>query len=178
MGNPAVVMHWIGIDIGSQAVGWAVVQLMPAGRFFLHSCEAIDLGKAPLENRLSTLHTWLLDHLKNWPTVTSVAIEEPFVGKSIRSALTLGTVKGLVWSLLLSQGKPPPHRLAAVQVKKAITGRPHADKTQVAAMLQHYLVSAELPQNPHATDAIAIAIAAALAQNSPISRRLKSRAER
>jgi hypothetical protein len=35
-----------------------------------------------------------------------------------------------------------------------------------------------LPENPHATDAIGIAIARALLQNSPITRRFTSRADR
>lgn len=169
----------MGIDIGSQGVGLAVVEAQGGSLFRLLACEALDLGRGPLEARLSKLHQWLQQRLAPWAPSVPVYIEEPFVGRSVRSALVLGTVKGLLWGLLLSMGRAAPLPLPAVHIKKAITGRPHADKAQVAAMLQHYVEPPfGLPPSEHASDAIAIAIAAACLQNSPITRKLTKRAER
>lgn len=170
---------WIGVDIGSQAVGFAVVEGVGPQRFRLLACEAIELGRGTLEARLAKLHPWLRTQIEPWAPATPIYMEEPFVGRSARSALVLGTVKGLLWGLVLSMGRSAPHTLPAVHIKKALTGRAHASKAQVAAMLQHYLVPPfSLPPSEHATDAIAIAIAAAYLQNSPINRRLTRRADK
>lgn len=170
---------WIGIDIGSQEVGLAVVEAKGALQFRLLACEAFSLGRGALEVRLTKLHGWLQQQLEPWAPSAPVYLEEPFVGRSVRSALVLGTVKGLLWGLLLSMGRPGPHTLPAVRIKKALTGRTHADKAQVATMLQHYLEPPfSIPPSEHASDAVAIAIAAACLQNSPITRKLTKRAER
>ncbi|RMF48088.1 MAG: crossover junction endodeoxyribonuclease RuvC [Bacteroidetes bacterium] len=167
----------MGLDLGSQEVGLAVVEALE-GRFVLRVCLGYRLGRASLPERLAKLHHWLSAQLHAWPAAL-VAIEDPFVGKNARSALALGTVKGLVWGMLLGLGRPAPLLLAPSQVKKAITGQAHAPKEQVAAMLVHYLGEAPpLPDNTHATDAVAIALAAAFLQNSPIKRTFTNRAER
>lgn len=172
-----MVIQWVGIDIGSRSVGFAVVE-GKGPLFTLLRCEAVALGEKPLSERVALLHAWLTPRLAEWPQA-GVALEEPFAGKSIQSALVLGTIKGMVWGILLAQQRPSPQFLPAVAVKKALTGRGHAPKAQVAAMLQHHLRPPyTLPENDHATDAVAIAIAAALSQNSPITRTFKSRAER
>lgn len=172
-------MWHIGIDLGVQHVGFALLKAEGSTTFYLEKAVGLALGSRPLEERLMVLHSWLADQLVGTPGESVVWMEEPFVGKSVRSALILGTVKGLLWGLLLSLGRPVPNSLAAVQVKKAVTGRAHASKEQLAAMLPHYLLPPyQLPDNPHVTDAIAIAIAGASLQNSPITRRFTSRAER
>lgn len=169
----------MGLDIGSQGVGLAVVEAKGSLRFRLLACEALALGRSPLEARLGKLHEWLQQQVGAWPPSVPAYLEEPFVGRSVRSALVLGTVKGLVWGLFLSLGRAAPLSLSAVHIKKALTGRAHADKTQVAAMLQHYLEPPfSSPPSEHASDAIAIAIAAACLHSSPITRRLTKRAER
>ncbi|GIV23496.1 MAG: hypothetical protein KatS3mg025_1155 [Bacteroidia bacterium] len=172
-------MWHIGIDLGAQEVGFALLKVEGSTTFYLEKAVGLALGSRPLEERLTDLHRWLADQLMATPQESVVWMEEPFVGKSVRSALMLGTAKGLLWGLLLSLGRPAPVALAAVQVKKAVTGRAHASKEQLAAMLQHYLLPPyQLPDNLHITDAIAIAIAGASLQNSPITRRFTSRAER
>lgn len=174
-----MVKYWIGIDIGSQEVGLACI----AGEnqvIRLLLCEPLQLRKASLEERIHRLHEWLAERFQLYEgRVSQVALEEPFVGKNIRSALLLGTIKGLVWGMLLSQGYSAPLLLSPAQVKKAITGNPYASKEQVARMLPHHLGGAvSLPSSEHATDALAIALTAYYYQNSAITRTLSKRAER
>ncbi|GIV24548.1 MAG: hypothetical protein KatS3mg026_0240 [Bacteroidia bacterium] len=167
----------MGLDLGSQEAGLAVVE-PGEGCFVLRACLSFRPGRASMPERLEKLYHWLSVQLQDWPAAL-VAMEDPFVGRNPRSALALGALKGLVWGTLLAMGRPAPLLLAPAQVKKAITGRAHAPKEQVAAMLRHYFgQEVSLPDNHHATDAVAIALAAAFLQNSPIKRTFTNRAER
>ncbi|MCS7153686.1 MAG: crossover junction endodeoxyribonuclease RuvC, partial [Bacteroidia bacterium] len=169
--------HYIGIDLGSQALGIATIRPTLSG-YELILCEAFHLPPVPLPERLSLIHHWLTDYLNQAASPSVVAIESPFVGRNVRSALTLGIVQGLLWGILIERGLSL-YTLSPAEVKRALTGRAHASKEQVAAMLQHHLSFAcPLPDSEHATDAAAIALAAAYYQNSPITRRLTKRAER
>lgn len=171
-------MRWIGIDLGSQAIGFAVVEREEQGFVGRHS-EALILPSRPIEERLREIYSWLRERLGEWLPAQAVAIEEPFLGRNVSSALILGTMKGLLWGLLLERGEGSLLTLSPAEVKRTITGRAHASKEQVATMLQYHLRwEGELPTSDHATDAIAIALAAAYNQNSPITRRLTKRAER
>ncbi|MCS7188799.1 MAG: crossover junction endodeoxyribonuclease RuvC [Bacteroidia bacterium] len=170
---------WLGLDIGSCGLGFAEVQQELPMKFHLKRTSFIQLRRGEVEERLSKAYTWLREILITCDPAAALYIEEPFVGKSIRSALLLGTVKGLVAGVLLSLDRKFPISLPAVQIKKVLTGNAHASKEQVAAVLHHYLIPPySLPANEHATDAVAIAIAACLIQSSPITRKLTSRAER
>ncbi|MCS6790154.1 MAG: crossover junction endodeoxyribonuclease RuvC [Bacteroidia bacterium] len=174
-----MVKYWIGIDIGSQEVGVACVEAEHRAMRLLR-CEPLKLRRTSLEERMQSLYAWLAELFRSYEgKVSQVALEEPFVGKNIRSALLLGTIKGLVWGTLLSQGYPSPLLISPAQVKKAITGNPYASKEQVARMLSHHLGGdVVLPDSEHATDALAIALTAYYYQNSPISRTFSKRAER
>lgn len=171
------MLHYIGIDLGTQALGIAIIRSNLSG-YELILCEAFRLPAVPLSERLPLIHRWFSDQLNQTPSPSIVAIESPFVGRNVRSALTLGIVQGLLWGILIERGISL-HVLSPAEVKRALTGRAHASKEQVAAMLQHHLFFAcPLPDSDHATDAAAIALAAAYYQNSPITRRLTKRAER
>ncbi|MCX7651529.1 MAG: crossover junction endodeoxyribonuclease RuvC [Bacteroidia bacterium] len=170
--------RWIGVDLGSQAVGFGVVEQKEGG-YVLASCEALHLPPKALRERLSIIHAWLKAKIQSHLPAECIAMEAPFVGKNARSALTLGLVQGLLWGILLENGQTEVFVLSPAEIKRAITGRPHAPKAQVAAMLPHHLKLYEpLPNSDHATDAAAIALAAAYLQNSAITRRLTKRAER
>ncbi|MCS7163261.1 MAG: crossover junction endodeoxyribonuclease RuvC [Bacteroidia bacterium] len=170
---------WLGIDPGAQAVGLALVEGSHAP-FRLLKAETLSLTQSrALDERLHTLYAGLEAFLASFSSAVQPAMEAPFLGHNPRSALILGAFQGAIWGFLCLRGYPPPIRLAPARIKKAITGRAHADKTQVAAMLSYYLKGTlPPPSSNHATDAIAIALAAAFLQNSPITRRFTSRAER
>ena len=89
---------------------------------------------------------------------TEVAIEKVFVGASAQSALKLGQARGVA---ILASAE---YNLAVLeyspnQIKKAVVGRGHADKTQVMFMIKVILSLSEVPESD-AADALAIAIAA------------------
>ncbi|MCS7297183.1 MAG: crossover junction endodeoxyribonuclease RuvC [Bacteroidia bacterium] len=171
-------MRWIGIDLGTQAVGFAVVEGTQQNYVLTH-WDVLRVARAPLPHRMNAIYTWLSQKVEKWTPFQAVGIEEPFVGRNVRSALLLGTVKGLVWALLLQRGFEAPVTLSPSEVKRAITGRAHASKEQVSGMLSHHLhLPPSPPADPDAVDAAAIALAVAYAQNSPMILRLTKRADK
>ena len=172
---------WVGIDLGLQTTAIAFLRGSANAPWVLEGVEILSFPPGSVEERLDQYRTWLkLQISKASPhEIEGVFTEEPFVGKNVRSALLLGTLQGVTWALLKEAGWPSLQLLAPVHVKKALTGRGSASKAQLAAWLSHYLAPhTPLPQNHHATDAIAIAVAGALSQNSAITRTFTSRAER
>lgn len=170
--------RYIGIDLGSQEVGFALIQKERNG-YTLLVCEALHLSRRGLSTRLATIHAWLKDRIESYWPVSTVAIEAPFVGKNVRSALTLGVMQGILWGIILERGENILMLLSPAEIKRAITGRGHATKEQVAEMLKYQLHTAlPFPESEHATDAAAIALTAAYYQNSAMTRRLSKRADR
>ena len=174
-------MRWVGVDLGLQTAAIAVVTGSPSGPWALESVKVLNLPAGTVAERLEVYRLWLKEQITTLlrSDVAGVFAETPFAGKNIRSALLLGTLQGVTWALLQESGTPSLQMLASTDIKKALTGRGSATKAQVAAWLAHYLLpETPLPKNHHATDAIAIAIAGALTQNSPITRTFTSRADR
>ena len=87
---------------------------------------------------------------------TEVAIEKVFVGASAQSALKLGQARGVAilasaeYNLTVLEYSPN-------QIKKAVVGRGHADKTQVMFMIKVILSLSKVPESD-AADALAVAI--------------------
>jgi len=174
-------MRWVGIDLGLQTAAIAVITGSSAGPWSLEAVEILRLPPGTVEERLEVYCLWLKEHITHRlkSGVTGVFAEMPFVGKNIRSALLLGTLQGVTWALLREGGTPSLQMLSPTDIKKALTGRGSATKAQLATWLAHYLLpGTPIPKNHHATDAIAIAIAGAFTQNSPITRTFTSRADR
>lgn len=172
---------WAGIDLGLQTAAVAFLRGGTTAPWILESVDILSFPPGSIDERLDRYRTWLKMQMGKVDSheVEGVFIEKPFVGKNSRSALLLGTLQGVTWALLKEADWPALELLEPVRVKKALTGRGSASKAQVAAWLPHYLAPhTPLPPSHHATDAIAIAIAGALSQNSAITRTFTSRAER
>ena len=85
-----------------------------------------------------------------------MAVEEPFVGKSAKSALAVGQAQAIA---LVSAAKNsiPVRKYTPAQVKYAVTNNGRASKEEVMAMIQAIL---SLPKTPEsdAADALAVAL--------------------
>ncbi len=178
---PRTKNTWAGIDLGLKAAAMALIRGSASAPWTLEWVEVLSFSNSSVEERLDTYRLWLKAQIArtSGELIQGVFAEAPFVGKNVRSALLLGKLEGITWALLRETDWPPLQRIAPTHIKKALTGRGSASKPQLAAWLPHYLSpGTALPTNPHATDAIAIAIAGALSQNSAITRKFTSRAER
>lgn len=144
----------LGIDPGSRITGYGLVEANRGDvRHLEHGC--LKLKKKSMPERLLELHLGLKQVIQR-ARPTEVAIEKVFVGASAQSALKLGQARGVA---ILTSAE---HNLAVQeyspnQIKKAVVGRGHADKTQVIFMIKVILSLSEVPESD-AADALAAAI--------------------
>ncbi|MGD2295864.1 MAG: crossover junction endodeoxyribonuclease RuvC [Candidatus Aminicenantes bacterium] len=85
-----------------------------------------------------------------------VAIENPFYAQNIKTAITLGQVRGATLIAVASQGKPL-YEYSALEIKKAVTGYGQADKHQVKTMVKTLLNIEDDRMETDASDALATA---------------------
>ncbi|RUT34654.1 crossover junction endodeoxyribonuclease RuvC [Arsenicitalea aurantiaca] len=145
----------IGIDPGLRRCGWGVIE-STGNRLAFIACGTvtppIDL---PLAERLSLLNAGLRDLIDEYGP-DEAAVEETFVNKGARSALTLGQARGVALMTPASMGVRV-EEYAANLVKKSVVGTGHADKAQIQMMIGILLPSAKVA-GADAADALAIAI--------------------
>lgn len=148
----------LGIDPGTQLVGWAVAESGAGGKLTRIDSGVWRLGRSPkpMGERLKILFEELQQQLQSaQPTV--VALESAFVGKNVHSALKLGEARGVVLVAAELAGVPvieiPP-----ATIKARVAGAGAASKENVERLvLMHF----DLPDHAVATadesDALAIA---------------------
>ncbi len=144
----------LGIDPGSRITGWGVVRV--SGHRVSHVDDGcIRLGDGALDARLVTLFDALSEIIaRHRPD--EAAVEKVFMNRNADSALKLGHARGVAILSACREGLAVSE-YAATQVKQALVGRGHADKTQVQHMVRALLELDRAPQ-ADAADALAAAI--------------------
>lgn len=145
----------IGIDPGTRNLGWGVVERVSQRlRHIDHGVIRVGSDDA-LSVRLLKIAEALEDVLqRHRPVVGSV--EGMFFDKNAQSAAKLGHARGVVL-LCLERRNVAVREHAPGRVKRALAGNGHADKKQIARMVQAVLSLQELPP-ADASDALALAI--------------------
>ena len=124
--------------------------------------EVLDYGiispdtKSNLSNRLQTIYNDIIEIIDRFKPNT-VAIEEVFYGKNVKSALLLGHARGVAM-VSASKYNIPVFEYSAKKVKQAITGNGNAHKEQVKFMIMKDLNLKNFNAPIDASDALAIAI--------------------
>ena len=164
-------MRVFGIDPGSTATGYAVVQ-KSGGRFQLLAAGVIrTASKEPIPVRLHTIHQGLTAQLTVWK-VNCVAIESIFRHRSSESAIRLGQARGVAL-LAAAQHGLKVFEYNAMTVKKTVGGHGRAGKPEVARIVDR-LLGGEHKLASDASDAAAIAITHLMHnpfQRAPMARR-------
>ncbi len=152
MPDPARIL---GVDPGSQATGWAVVEIGP--RLRRVESGVIRPGRdLALPARLLFIHDELTVMIARCvPTV--MAIEDLFNAKNPRSSLVLGHARGAAM-LAGARAGLAVHEYAPAAVKRAVTGNGQAAKEQVRFMVMRLLGLREQPGLDE-SDALAVALA-------------------
>ena len=149
----------LGVDPGTAATGYGIVERGPAGlRAVDYGCLATspDVG---LPERLVAIHTLISDLIDlHRPDV--LGVERLFFSRNVQTAFAVGQARGVV---LLAAGQ---HDVAVRdatpnEVKSAVAGYGAADKEQVQRMVQLVLGLRERPEPDDAADALAVAICVA-----------------
>lgn len=105
--------------------------------------------------RLAQIHTKLMELIQRTHP-NEAAVEETFVNMNPKSTLKLGMARGVVLMTPAYLGIET-FEYAANTIKKSVVGVGHADKTQVAHMVQRLLPRAGTVSKD-AADALAVAI--------------------
>jgi crossover junction endodeoxyribonuclease RuvC len=144
----------LGVDPGSLNTGFGVIlaegnRLTPLAHGKIASATRI-----PLELRLCQIYDGLRELIQEHQPHT-LALEEIFLARNVRSAFVLGQVRGVVL-LVAAQSSLPVHLYPPLVVKKAVVGYGGASKSQVKLMVEQLL--GLKVDNHHAADALAVGV--------------------
>ena len=145
----------LGVDPGTIRLGYGVVdgdddmQMVDCGVLNLHR-------QTPVGERLRSVYEKLSKVItQHHPD--EAAIEEPFVGHNIRSALAIGRAQAVASLAAANQGLPICYYSPA-QIKQQVAGYGRSDKEQMQEMVRIQLGLSYPPQPNDAADALAVAI--------------------
>jgi crossover junction endodeoxyribonuclease RuvC len=144
----------LGVDPGLRITGWAIL-VLTEGRVGTRTGAIRLPARAETPQRLRLIHEALLAVIdKHHPQ--AVAVERPFVKEDVRAAMALAHGQAAAF-IAAAQRDLPVHEYAPREVKMAVTGDGHADKTVVAASLAMELGLESTPALLDESDALAIA---------------------
>ena len=158
----------LGIDPGLRVTGYGVIELTGNHLVYVAS-GAVRSGEGELPQRLGMLLRGLTEVLiEHAPQ--QVAIEKVFVNVNPQSTLLLGQARGVAIAAVVQRDLPVAE-YTALQIKQAVVGNGHADKTQVQDMVRRLLALTRAPASDPA-DALACAICHAHSAATQVNSRL------
>ncbi|MFK7931903.1 MAG: crossover junction endodeoxyribonuclease RuvC [Saprospiraceae bacterium] len=156
MRNRPQPIRYIGIDPGTNVMGYAVIQVVGKQIRLVHM-GVIKMN--PKSEQQEKLHKILVDlqTLIDRYEPTEMAIEAPFFGKNVQAMLKLGRAQGVAMAAGMTKGLNVTE-YAPRKIKQSVTGNGNASKEQVAAMLQQILKVDLREEFLDATDALGVAV--------------------
>lgn len=148
-------MRVMGIDPGLRHTGWGVIEA--EGNRLSHIANGVVAPDTSpdIATRLLQLHEGLVLVLEQYRPEMA-AVEISLSNRNASSTLKLGMARGTALVAAALQGIPVSEYLPMI-VKKAVVGTGHADKAQVAMMVNRLLPGCDIAA-PDAADALAVAI--------------------
>lgn len=146
----------LGIDPGLTCTGWGIVAKSGSRLSHVANGQIRTDAKAGMAERLVELDAGLAAVIAQHHPDAG-AVEEVFVNVNPQSTLLLGQARGAAITALVAD-RLEVAEYTALQVKQAVVGNGHADKTQVQHMVRRLLALPGDP-SPDAADALACAIA-------------------
>ncbi len=145
----------IGVDPGSRITGWGL--LRRSGREIVYVGSGIVRAnpRAPVPERLLAIRTGVAEVIERFRP-DALAVEDVFMAKNPKSALTLGEARGVVL-LAAAEAGIPVFEYSTREVKMSVVGAGAAHKSQVAAMVGRLLRLDHEPETEDETDAVAVA---------------------
>jgi crossover junction endodeoxyribonuclease RuvC len=144
----------LGIDPGSRITGFGIIEIQRRQAVYVGS-GCIRMQSKSMPSRLAEIYTGINQIIEQYePTVS--AIEQVFMYRNAASAIKLAQARGVA-IVACVQGGLLVHEYAPTQIKLAVVGKGHADKTQVQHMIKVLLSLSNTPQ-ADAADALAVAL--------------------
>lgn len=149
-------MRILGIDPGSQKLGWGIIDIDQRDKIISVEHGTIVAEKGPFLSRLAMISSEIMQLCAKAQADVAV-IEKLFLGKNADSAFKLGHVRGVCIVESQRQGAEIIEYTPR-EVKKAICGSGSADKYTVQRLLYAQLgIVDNHGQNFDASDALAMA---------------------
>ncbi len=148
----------LGVDPGSHQTGWGLIGASGSDLRVIDYGLIRLPGKESLSGRLLILYEELTAVIKR-TRPDEVAVEEVYMARNAKSALTLGHARGVIL-LACARSDVIPAEYPANTVKQAVLGHggAAATKERVAFMVRAILGLEEIPEPADITDALACAI--------------------
>ena len=149
-------MRVLGLDPSSRSTGFGLVESR-GEEYVVLGWGTIKPGRSlDLAQRVNAIREQV-DGLIVQHRPEEAAIENPFYAQNIKTAITLGQVRGALLVAIASRSLPL-YEYSALEIKKAVTGYGQADKQQVQGMVRALLHLTDDPLEEDASDALATAI--------------------
>jgi crossover junction endodeoxyribonuclease RuvC len=159
-------MRILGIDPGSVVCGYGVIDV-DGTRITVVEYGVVHVKRhtSSFPQRLREIHE-RLEAVIARTRPDEVSLEAVFHAKNVRSIVQLSQARGVA-ILVCAQSGHDPVEYTPMQVKRSVTGRGAASKSQVATMVRAILEIDETPEYHDATDALAVAICHAVNGGPP-----------
>ena len=148
-------MNILGIDPGTRNCGYAIIKL-EGSKLSVVEAGVIKMKMEDLQFQIPQMAE-AFEQIFATNTIDEVAIESMFYAHNPKTVIKLAQFRGAI-ALKILQEHGQFAEYTPLQIKKALTGKGKADKSQVAFMVQRLLgIKKEI--KPHdISDAMAIAI--------------------
>ncbi|MDH7512726.1 MAG: crossover junction endodeoxyribonuclease RuvC [Clostridiales bacterium] len=148
-------MRVLGIDPSSQSTGFGIIDY-DEERCSVRAYGAIRPSRRlPFHRKLNEIRE-RLEELIEAHKPEEVAVENPFYARNIKTAMTLGQVRGAVLVAVAARNCAL-YEYSALEIKKAVTGYGQAEKRQVNTMVRALLHLKDDSVGQDASDALAAA---------------------
>jgi crossover junction endodeoxyribonuclease RuvC len=147
----------IGIDPGMAATGLAAVAGGDGGAAGVVAATTIRTGpEVPEAVRLRSVFRAVTEAIgEHRPR--AVAVERLMWGRNVGSAMAVARASGVIL-LAAAEAGVPVFEYAPLEIKMAVTGTGSAGKPEVRRALERLHGVADLPREPDAIDAVAVAL--------------------
>jgi crossover junction endodeoxyribonuclease RuvC len=145
----------LGIDPSVKSTGFGFIEYSD-NNYSVLSYGCIKPSQSlSFHDKLNNIRYRIEDLIKKH-SPNEVAIENPFYAQNIKTAITLGQVRGAALVAIASQ-KKPLYEYSPLEVKKAVTSYGQADKNQMITMIKALLAIEDDYLETDAADALAVA---------------------
>ncbi len=148
-------MKILGIDPSLRATGYGIIEQDSQALKIIKYGVIKPSQKAPLLDKLNEIKTEIDSIIKTY-NPDEIAIENLFYARNVKTAITLGQVRGAAL-IAVASNQCPLYEYSPLEIKKAVTGYGRADKNQVQSMIRTLLHIQDEKIEEDASDALATA---------------------
>jgi crossover junction endodeoxyribonuclease RuvC len=149
-------MKILGIDPGTVCMGYGIVENIDEQVTLIDYGALNTPARSPIGERLSFLYTNLMDIIAR-SSPDAVAVEQPFLGQNVRSALAIGRAQAVA-ILAAANSRVPSFEYTPAQIKQRVANYGASSKEQIQQMVMLQLGLSEVPSPSDAADALAVAL--------------------